>query len=1575
MSRGHQLFLIAILFCSFYAAATDRVSSGSGNWATAATWSPSGVPASGDNITVLSGHTIAINSNAGTCNNLTVNGTLGCNNGRILDAGGNLVINNGGVINGGTGKLNITGTFSVPAGSSAYIGSVTLEVAGVSTLDGKITFTSTSGTKSFSHVTVNSGGEWTSVVDEAISINGDVTANSIFNCDSGAYNISGNFFANAATTTFEGTIGGTLSVANTATFNVSSGNCSVSGATTISGVINITTTAGSKNFHDITINTGSVWNSSVAENVTVTGNVVTNGAWNCFSGTYSVSGNFSVNAGVSYFEGSIEGDLAIAAGGTFDSPTGILKVVGSTSVSGILKISTTTSSKSFADVTVNNGGIWDCSVAESLTISGNITNNGTFISHTGTYTFSGSGKVFSGTLSIARVAVTGTYSNNAVLTVETALTGSGTLTQGANSVLNIGGTSSITNLTATVVPNTVNYAGSVNQTIKVTPYYNLDVNSTGGTVTFGAITVNNNFTVTTGTVSIGGVTMSVLGATSISGTLRIASATGTKTFNDLTINTGGTWNSAVAEAFTINGNVSNSGTFTANTGVYTLAGVSKTISGTLAVPTFSVTGSYTNNALLTSATALAGPGTFSQGSTGTLNLGTTAANFSVTTFNASAQGNTVNYNRASAQSVRVPSDGSYHHLTLAGSGNKTLLGLTDVNGDITVSSILVANNFNITLGGNWLNTGTFIPGANTVTFDGGGQSLAKSGGETFNHLEFSGSGTKTLGSAIITNGNLTIHSALDISLSNFAVNVKGNWVNNGAFTQRNGTVTLSGGAAQTIGGTATTSFNNLVQNNSAGVSLAHAQNLIDSLTISSGTFTATGYDFTLVSDANNTARIAAIPSGANFAGKIIMQRYTGTGPTDWRLLSSPVSGATIADWADDFATSGFPGSTDPGNAFVSILSYDETALGITDNGYVPATDITNSISAGGKGFYVYVGPNPVTYEVNGPPNTFTVTPSLTFTSSGPGFEGDDGWNLVANPYPSAINWDNPNLTKTNLDNAVYIYNSSTGSFASYVAGAGTNGGSQYIASQQAFWVKANAPGPAITLVEKVKAGYTPSFLKSAPVQNISHCPMAFNDFPIPRNANTRPNSIKLTAKGKGLEDETLIYFTHGATRNFDGQFDAWKLPGDNSLIPDISSVINDSADLSINGYPALTSDVIIPIRMRVKTTGNYSIRRDSVLMLPASSCVILEDLATKNFTDLRTSISYSFTISDTTSAPRFLLHIYAPVTKSAVKARCINDRSGIAVAKGPGAGPWNYTWRDSQGAILKMTSNSMQADSLLYLLAGVYAVEVSGSVCGIVSDTIEIRSSSAMVINYAISNVSCNGLNDGSAVIDVHGGNVPYLYAWNTGATTSALHAIPAGNYSVVVTDARACTLAQVFSVSQPPVLAAGFVASTDTVDLSVDNSVVFTDMSAGTLFCQWDFGDTTLPDTSRNPLHYYSNSGIYAVTQMVSNGTCRDTSYAHIVVVDSLNTTGIQDPEAGSSVNVVYENGQVFLLFSLNRETRVNITVYNALGENIFSQNNLLVKKEKIKLNFSSASMGVYIAVSEMNDKVISRKIVIPLR
>ena len=70
-----------------------------------------------------------------------------------------------------------------------------------------------------------------------------------------------------------------------------------------------------------------------------------------------------------------------------------------------------------------------------------------------------------------------------------------------------------------------------------------------------------------------------------------------------------------------------------------------------------------------------------------------------------------------------------------------------------------------------------------------------------------------------------------------------------------------------------------------------------------------------------------------------------------------------------------------------------------------------------------------------------------------------------------------------------------------------------------------------------------------------------------------------------------------------------------------------------------------------------------------------------------------------------------------------------------------------------------------------------------------------------LSDVSCNGGSNGSAVISANGGITPYTYQWNNGQGGDSLSNLSAGNYNVVITDSNGCISANTITVSEPSLL------------------------------------------------------------------------------------------------------------------------------------------------------------------------------
>lgn len=126
---------------------------------------------------------------------------------------------------------------------------------------------------------------------------------------------------------------------------------------------------------------------------------------------------------------------------------------------------------------------------------------------------------------------------------------------------------------------------------------------------------------------------------------------------------------------------------------------------------------------------------------------------------ASSYNNTINYARAGTQNIKIPEGNTYYHLSVTGSDNKSLLSNTKVLGDLSISGILNAGNYDIDVGGDWSNSGTFNKGSNIVIFNGStDQTITNSSGESFQDLTID----KT-GGSLVLNSDATVAGTLTMS--------------------------------------------------------------------------------------------------------------------------------------------------------------------------------------------------------------------------------------------------------------------------------------------------------------------------------------------------------------------------------------------------------------------------------------------------------------------------------------------------------------------------------------------------------------------------------------------------------------------------------------------------------------------------------------------------------------------------------------------------------------------------------------------------------------------------------------------
>lgn len=784
-------------------------------------------------VATASPNTVVYNGSSAQTSKATTYFNLNINSSNTVTFGGNTIINN---------------NFSLLAGN-ATLGAFSLTVSGTMSLSGTLNITSTTGTKTINNIIINSGGTWNSSVGETYTIGGSLT-------------MSGG--------TISGTATGIFNVAND--YTVTSGTSNILGASTLNitgntyifGLVTVSSTSGTKTFSgNFSMGSGATFTSNVAETYTITGNLTMSGA--TINGT--AAGVFNVT-----------GSCLITSGTTNVVNAGTMSIVGTTTVDGSIDFSSSTGTKTFSNIAISNTGSWTSTGNETFTISGNIQNDGSFSSGTGAYTLSGASKTLSGNnpIAINNAAITGSYTNNGTCTVSTALTGAGgTLTQGAGSTLNIGGTSTIATLAASALSNTVNYTStSAAQTIKATTYYNLVLNNAGQIGTLGGATVvNNDLTISSGTLRLSTANTTVSGNTSISGILDDNNATGANSFNNIIVNNGGTLSSTGNSAFTINGNLQNDGTFTSGSGIYTFAGLMKTLSGANAIAINNATfnGTYTNNGTLTISTALAGTGTLTQSNGSVLNIGGSSA---ISNLAASVNSNTVNYTSTTA--AQILKSATYFDLVITKTGQiGTLGGVISVNHDLTISAGTLADGgFQITgnasgifsmAAGTTLVLGTvgattdFPTGfvnskislnqSSTVNYNSNiAQSI--SGIPDYGNLTLTATGaiTKSATSAVTVSGNLTIGVNNTFADGGNTITVEGNITNN-AIHSGAGKIYLSGGSVpHTLTGGAST-YGNIELNDANGATFANTAGtttVSGNLTITNGIFSVGAFTTGLV---------------------------------------------------------------------------------------------------------------------------------------------------------------------------------------------------------------------------------------------------------------------------------------------------------------------------------------------------------------------------------------------------------------------------------------------------------------------------------------------------------------------------------------------------------------------------------------------------------------------------------------------------------------------------------------------------------------------------------------------------------
>lgn len=753
-------------------AATRTSTATGGNWATGGTWVGGAVPATTDLavIATTGANLVSLGANA-TCAGVTVNsGSIFSIGIRTLTVAGN---------------INNSGTITLTTGT------ITQSANGDLTNSGTITFASGTSALTLRGSLINTG--TLTLVNRPVTFTGSNTA---------ASTVDGFITTGLVSTT---------RAAGTITFN---GNINGAGFTMngTGGSLNLGVGLNHTFTGAVTLTRGTLYGGS--SNVNANQNATT--AW-----ARATAAIFTPQTGTITLGGTGAQSIGGTSATTFNNLTlagaGLKTLTRVPTVNGILSME----------------GTATISAAATLGASSTIQYKGTSSKTIGVEfpnTFAGTGGViidqgaFVITLNANKTALNGDLHlvsgtlNLAALTMNRAAAG-GTFSMASGTTLRIGGTNTLpSNYTTHSIDagSTIEYYGT-NQTVAALnssqSYGNLQL-STSGTKTLPASALNivGNFTTSTA----GTLTATAGAALTVGGVFTLAAST---TF------TAGAFTHSIA------GNFSNTGTFTAGTGTVILSGAAQTILGT-STTTF-------NN--LTLAGSSLKTFTTRPNVNGILSMEGTATASTYPTLGAAS---TIQYKGTTSRTIDVEfpntfagtggviiDQGAANTITL--NANKTALNghLNILTGTLDLSSftmnraaaggtLTLASGTTLRIGG----TNTFptnytthsINSGSTVDYDGTSQTVANlNSSQGYGNLLLNGSGTKTLPASVLT--------------------IFGDFENNGVILSTTGnTLTFSGTAPQTLGGTTTSTFNNLTLNNASGVMLNTNQTVNGILDLTNG---------------------------------------------------------------------------------------------------------------------------------------------------------------------------------------------------------------------------------------------------------------------------------------------------------------------------------------------------------------------------------------------------------------------------------------------------------------------------------------------------------------------------------------------------------------------------------------------------------------------------------------------------------------------------------------------------------------------------------------------------------------------
>jgi PKD repeat protein len=298
------------------------------------------------------------------------------------------------------------------------------------------------------------------------------------------------------------------------------------------------------------------------------------------------------------------------------------------------------------------------------------------------------------------------------------------------------------------------------------------------------------------------------------------------------------------------------------------------------------------------------------------------------------------------------------------------------------------------------------------------------------------------------------------------------------------------------------------------------------------------------------------------------------------------------------------------------------------------------------------------------------------------------------------------------------------------------------------------------------------------------------------------------------------------------------------------------------------------------------------------NCAQADDTLTLNFTDFN-----------------------ALITPNSTDVICNGGNTGTAsLGLLNGTSPYTAVWNTTPVQSGLMATN---------LAMGTYQVTITdGNGCDSTSSVTVIEHPVLTSSTLVISNVSCTGGNDGSAVVNVNGGVGPYQYLWSNlqNETTDTATTLTVGTFYVTVTDSAGCSIIDSVIITEPVSPLSMTSNEVDITCFGLTNGSANATPSGGTNPYNYSWSN----GSNSNAISGLSD-GIYSVTVIDNSGFC--IALSGIVITEPLDLTSLDSVNdvscfggnnGNATVQVTGGTSPYSYLWDVNANSQTTLTAAN---------------------------------------------------